>query len=73
MRAVPLFRFAREEVDTRLLVLLRRVQRLFVGQAGVDGEIVDDRLALVDGAAMHGRVDVVRPVRIHRPQIAVRQ
>src|SRR5439155_15485753 len=72
VRRLPLVALDREEVDARFLVLLRRIERLLLVDAGVDGQVVDDRLALIDRAAVHDRVEVVRPVVVDGAEVAVR-
>src|SRR6266540_7359348 len=70
-RRLPLINIRGEEADARLFVLLRGIQRLLLGETAIDCQIVDDRLALVDGSAVHRRIDVVRPVAVDRTQIAM--
>src|SRR5450759_4063999 len=71
-RCFPLLGLGREEADPRLLVLLGRIQRALLLESYVAGEIIDDRLALVDGPPVDDRVEVVRPVIVNGPEVAVR-
>src|SRR3954447_752006 len=59
-----------EEAD--LLELGRGVERRALGDAGVLGDRVEDRVALLLGAAVGHREDRVRPVRVRRPLVAMR-
>src|SRR4051794_18287050 len=59
-----------EEAD--LLELGRRVQRRALLHAGVGGDRVEDRVALVLRAAVGHREHRVGPVRVRRPLVAVR-
>src|SRR5881227_3606162 len=59
-----------EEAD--LLELGARVERGALADAGVGGDRVEDRVALLLGAAVGHREDAVRPVRVGRPLVAVR-
>src|SRR4051794_21616618 len=67
----PLLRFRGEVAEAHLLVLLGRIEGLLLLEPGIDGQVVDDRLAFVHRAAVYGGVEVVRPVGIHRTEIAV--
>src|SRR5260221_3130672 len=71
VRSLPLIRLGSVEVEARFLVLLGRVERLLLGDAGIDGEVVDDRFALIDAAPVNDRVEVVRPVAVGRAEVAV--
>src|SRR3954469_2799230 len=59
-----------EEAD--LLELGRRVERRALVHAGVLGDGVEDRVALLLRAAVRHREDAVGPVRVGRPLVAVR-
>src|SRR3954468_2094363 len=59
-----------EEAD--LLELGRRVERRAVVDAGLRGDPVEDRVALVLRAAVRHREDRVGPVGVRRPLVAVR-
>src|SRR5215212_4369189 len=59
-----------EEAD--LLELGRRVERRALLHAGVRRDRVEDRVALLLGAAVRHREDAVGPVRVGRPLVAVR-
>src|SRR3954466_8805050 len=59
-----------EEAD--LLELGRRVERGAVVDAGLRRDRDEDRVALVLRAAVRHREDRVRPVRVRRPLVAVR-
>src|SRR4051794_34142964 len=59
-----------EEAD--LLELRRGVERRALVHAGVLGDRVEDRVALLLGAAVGHREDAVGPVRVRRPLVAVR-
>src|SRR4051812_12555123 len=59
-----------EEPD--LLELGRRVERRAVVDAGLGGDRVEDRVALLLRAPVGHREDGVGPVRIGRPLVAVR-
>src|SRR3954454_22354243 len=59
-----------EEAD--LLELGRRVERGAVVDAGLLRDRVEDRVALVLRAAVRHSEDRVRPVRVRRPLVAVR-
>src|SRR3954453_17619236 len=58
-----------EEAD--LLELGRRVERRTLVHAGVLGDRVEDRVALLLRAAVGHREDAVGPVRVGRPLVAV--
>src|SRR3954463_2449872 len=59
-----------EEAD--LLELGRRVERGALLDSGVGGDRVENRVALLLGAAVGHREDRVRPVGVGRPLVAVR-
>src|SRR3954463_9861447 len=59
-----------EEAD--LLELGRRVERRAVVDAGLRGDRVEDRVALVLRAAVRHREDRIGPVRVRRPLVAER-
>src|SRR4051812_8033867 len=59
-----------EEAD--LLELGRRVERRAIVDTGLDGDRVEDRVALLLRAPVRHGEDRVRPVRIRRPLVAMR-
>src|SRR3954462_13923067 len=68
----PALEVVGEVQEPDLLELGRRVERRAVIDAGLGGDRVEDRVALLLRAAVGHREDGVGPVRIGRPLVAVR-